>query len=213
MVNLKLEVNNRIEVIVDEKYYKALIVDISDDDIKINIPVCNDEYLMLYRGDTIEINSYSDGGQCFNYYCDVVSKGKDNNIIYYKLTKPYDIKKIQRRNFFRVQLLEEVMYKNITNKTEKEIEEMSYTNAIMVDLSGGGLRVKTKEKLKNGDQIIVRIRMTGIEVKLKGEIVRTELYDDNEIACGVKFLDITDAQSDRIIKELFEIARRQRANV
>lgn len=213
MVNLKLEVNNRIEVIVDEKYYKALIVDINDDDIKINIPVYNDEYLMLYKGDTIEINSYLESGQCFNYYCDVVSKGKDNNIIYYKLTKPYGIRKIQRRNFFRLQLLEDVMYKNITNKTEKEIEEMSYTSAIMVDLSGGGLRVKTKEKLKNGDLIIIRIEMTGIEVKLKGEIVRTELSDDNGIAYGVKFLDITETQSDRIIKELFEISRKQRTNI
>ncbi|MBE6071773.1 MAG: pilus assembly protein PilZ [Clostridium butyricum] len=213
MANLKLKVNDRIEVVVDEKHYKALIVDISDDGIKINIPVCNDEYLMLYRGDTIEINSYLEGGQCFNYYCDVVSKGKDNNVIYYKLTKPYDVRKIQRRNFFRVQLLEDISYKNITNKTEKEIEEMPYINATMVDLSGGGLRVKTKEKLKNGNVIVLRINMTGIEVKLKGEIVRGELADDNEMVCGVKFLDITDVQSDRIIREIFEISRKQRARI
>ena len=41
MVNLELKVNSRIEVIVDEKSYKALIIDIEDDNIKINIPVCN----------------------------------------------------------------------------------------------------------------------------------------------------------------------------
>lgn len=213
MVNLDLKVNSRIEVVADEKSYKALIIDIEDDNIKINIPVRNDEYLMLYKDDKIEINSYLDDGKCFNYYCNVISKGKDNNVIYYKLTLPYDVRRIQRRNFFRVNLLEEVTYKNITNKTEKEIEELPYKSGIMIDLSGGGLKVKTKEKLKGNDIIVMRIKMTGIEVKLKGQIVRIEASIDNNFLYGVKFLDITEMESDKIIRELFEIMRKQRANI
>lgn len=213
MVNLDLKVNSRIEVVVDEKSYKALIIDIEDDNIKINIPVRNDEYLMLYKDDKIEINSYLDEGKCFNYYCNVISKGKDNNVIYYKLTLPYDVRRIQRRNFFRVNLLEDVTYKNITNKTEKEIEELPYKSGIMIDLSGGGLKVKTKEKLKGNDIIVMRIKMTSIEVKLKGQIVRIETAIDNNFLYGVKFLDITEMESDRIIRELFEIMRKQRANI
>lgn len=213
MVELDLKVNSRIEVIVDEKPYKALITDIEDDNIKINIPVHNDEYLMLNKGDKIEINSYLDERKCFSYYCDVISKGKDNNVIYYKLTIPYDVKKIQRRNFFRVSLVEEVTYKNITDKTEKEIEELPYKSGMMIDLSAGGLKVKTKEKIKDNDVIIMRIKMTSIEVKLKGQIVRIERSFDNEFLYGVKFLDMTDAQADRIIRELFGIMRKQRANI
>lgn len=213
MVNLDLKVNSRIEVVADEKSYKALIIDIEDDNIKINIPVRNDEYLMLYKDDKIEINSYLDDGKCFNYYCNVISKGKDNNVIYYKLTLPYDVRRIQRRNFFRVNLLEEVTYKNITNKTEKEIEELPYKSGIMIDLSGGGLKVRTKEKLKGNDIIVMRIKMTGIEVKLKGQIVRIETSIDNNFLYGVKFLDITEMESDKIIRELFEIMRKQKANI
>ena len=213
MVNLDLKVNSRIEVVADEKSYKALIIDIEDDNIKINIPVRNDEYLMLYKDDKIEINSYLDDGKCFNYYCNVISKGKDNNVIYYKLTLPYDVRRIQRRNFFRVNLLEEVTYKNITNKTENEIEELPYKSGIMIDLSGGGLKVRTKEKLKGNDIIVMRIKMTGIEVKLKGQIVRIETSIDNNFLYGVKFLDITEMESDKIIRELFEIMRKQRANI
>lgn len=213
MVNLDLRVNSRIEVVADEKSYKALIIDMEDDNIKINIPVRNDEYLMLYKDDKIEINSYLDDGKCFNYYCNVISKGKDNNVIYYKLTLPYDVRRIQRRNFFRVNLLEEVTYKNITNKTEKEIEELPYKSGIMIDLSGGGLKVRTKEKLKGNDIIVMRIKMTGIEVKLKGQIVRIETSIDNNFLYGVKFLDITEMESDKIIRELFEIMRKQRANI
>lgn len=212
MAELDLKVNSRIEVVVDEKIYKALIIDIEDDNIKINIPVRNDEYLMLYKDDTIEINSYLDDGKCFNYYCDVISKGKDNNVIYYKLTLPYDVRRIQRRNFFRVNLLEEVTYKNITNKTEKEIEELPYKSGIIIDISGGGLKVKTKEKLEDNDVIVIKITLTGIEVKLKGQIVRMEESIDNKFLYGIKFLDITESESDTIIKELFAIMRKQRAN-
>mgnify|MGYP003105869290 CR=1 FL=1 len=212
MAELDLKVNSRIEVVVDEKIYKALIIDIEDDNIKINIPVRNDEYLMLYKDDTIEINSYLDDGKCFNYYCDVISKGKDNNVIYYKLTLPYDVRRIQRRNFFRVNLLEEVTYKNITNKTEKEIEELPYKSGIIIDISGGGLKVKTKEKLEDNDVIAIKIALRGIEVKLKGEIVRIEESIDNKFLHGIKFLDITESESDTIIKELFAIMRKQRAN-
>lgn len=212
MDELDLKVNSRIEVVVDEKSYKALIIDIGDDSIKINIPVRNDEYLMLYKNDTIEINSYLDDGKCFNFYCDVISKGKDNNVIYYKLSLPYDIRRVQRRNFFRVNLLEEVTYKNITNKTEKEIEEIPYKSGIMIDLSGGGIKVKTKEKLEDNDIIAIKIKLTGIEVKLKGQIVRMEEAIDNKFLYGIKFLDITDSESDRIIRGLFEIIRKRMAN-
>ena len=99
------------------------------------------------------------------------------------------------------------------NSYEKKKEELPYKSGIMIDLSGGGLKVKTKEKLKGNDIIVMRIKMTGIEVKLKGQIVRIEASMDNNFLYGVKFLDITEMESDRIIRELFEIMRKQRANI
>ena len=38
MHSFSLEVNDRIEVIVDEKPYKSLVIDVDDDVIKINLP-------------------------------------------------------------------------------------------------------------------------------------------------------------------------------
>ena len=105
MNNFNLKVNDRIEVIIEEKAYKTLIIDIQDDFLKINLPVNNGEYLMLHSKEKIEMNSYLDDGRCYNFYSEVISRGKENNIIYYKISKPFDIKKIQRRNFFRVDLI------------------------------------------------------------------------------------------------------------
>lgn len=37
MYSFSLEVNDRIEVIVNEKLYKSLVIDVDDDVIKINL--------------------------------------------------------------------------------------------------------------------------------------------------------------------------------
>lgn len=108
--NLKLAVNSRIEVLKNGNVYKAIIIDTEEDNIKINIPIYDDEELMLSRGDTIEINSYQEEGKCYSYNCDVLSQGKDNNVIYYRLSMPYNVKNIQRRDLFRVSLLGDIEY-------------------------------------------------------------------------------------------------------
>lgn len=48
MDNFKLKVNDRVEVMNEEKAYKALIIDIQEDYLKINLPVYDGDYLMLH---------------------------------------------------------------------------------------------------------------------------------------------------------------------
>lgn len=211
MNNNIIGVNSRVDVIIDnEKVYKALIIDAEDDCIKINLPVCDDEYLMLYRGDKIEINSHTENGQCYNFYCNVLSKGKEGNILYYKLTTPYNMRKIQRRDYVRVQVLKDVEYKNLSEMNEKA-ESLEFKKGVMIDLSGGGVKIKTKERLKKGDHVILRIQLEHSKMEINGEVVRVESTPDNERLCGIMFTNISEAETDRIIKEIFEIMRKQRA--
>lgn len=207
--NINIGINSRIEVLKDEKIYKALIIDMDDDYIKINLPVCEDEYLMLYKSDKVEIYCYTEDGQCYNFYCDVISKGREGNIIYYKLTSPYNIKKIQRRDYVRVQVLREIEYKNLTEMKDKA-EIFEFKKGIMVDLSGGGLKIKTNERLKKHDHVIIRIQLENSRIEVHGEVVRVESTPDKERLCGIKFTDINESEIDRIVKELFEIMRKQR---
>jgi c-di-GMP-binding flagellar brake protein YcgR len=79
--NFKLKVNDRVEVINEEKSYKALIMDVQDDFIKINLPVYDGEYLMVHSKEIIEMNSYLEDGGCYNFNAEVISRGKEE--IYY----------------------------------------------------------------------------------------------------------------------------------
>lgn len=213
MNKLKLEINSRIEVISKEKSYKSLILDSNEDFIVMNLPVNDGEYLILEEGDKVEMNSYTDNAGYFNFFANVISKGVEGNIAYYKLTLPYNSKRIQRRNFFRVSLIKFIGYKNITNINKEEIEEIPFKEALMIDLSGGGIKLKIKEDIQKKDLLLIKLKVKDQEMILKGDIVRLETALDKEKLCGVRFLDITQSQCDKIIEELFEIMRKQRATL
>lgn len=212
MNNFNLEVNDRLEVMVGDRAYKALIVDAQEDFLRINLPVNNGEYLILNNGEEIEINSYFDENGCYSFNSRVLSRGKEGSVIYYKLSEPYNVKKIQRRNFFRVSYVNEVDYKVITSIDEKEIESISYKKGLMVDLSAGGLKIKVKDDIQENDVLLVKIELNDTSFETKCDIVRIQNTEDKQILCGLRFIDIAPIQSEMIIKELFKIVRKQRAN-
>ena len=212
MDDFKLKINDRVEVIKDEKAYKALIMDLQVDFFTINLPVNDGEYLMLHPEEKIELTSYLDDGKCYKFYSEVILRGKESNIIFYKLSSPFDVEKIQRRNFFRVDLTNDINYKKITLVKEVDFDNIPYKKGLMVDLSAGGLKLKTRENIKNDDLLLVKMKVNEIELELKCNIVRIENTPDKSKLCGLRFIDILPGQSELIVKELFKIMRRQRAN-
>jgi len=211
--DFNLEINDRIEVLVNEKPYKALIIDIQDEFLRINIPVNDGEYLMLHSGEKVEINSYSEEDRCYNFYSEVISRGKEGNIIYFKISIPYNIKKIQRRNFFRVGLVNPIEYKIITNINEADFDNVPYKEGLMVDLSAGGLKIKIKDDIKKDDLLLINMKLSKFKAELKCDIVRSEDTPDKEKLCGLRFIDIIPTQTEKIIEELFEIVRKQRSKL
>ncbi|WP_244834851.1 PilZ domain-containing protein [Clostridium sp. BJN0001] len=213
MEGIGLEVNTKLEIQGEKKGYKSIVLDVSDENFMINIPVSDGEYMLLHIGEEVEINCYLENGRCYNFFSKVTGKGKERNILYYRLSTPFNIRKIQRRNFFRVSVIKEVKYKIITNLNKEEINDLQYRHATLIDLSGGGLKIKIKEKIQKGEKIQIKFKVKNTELELKGEVVRLEYSEYKERVCGIKFIDITQCQSDKIIEELFCIMRKQRANL
>lgn len=212
MEDFKLKINDRVEVIKDEKAYKALIIDIRDDFLTINLPVNDGNYLMLYPSEKIEMTSYLEDGRCFKFYSEVILRGKENNILFYKISPPFDIQKIQRRNFFRVDLTDDIHYKKITLVEEEDYDTIPYKRGLMVDLSAGGLKLKARDNISKDDLLLIKMKVNEVELELKCDIVRIENTADKEKLCGLRFIEISPAQSELIVRELFKIIRKQRAN-
>lgn len=210
---MELSINSIIDVLWQENMYKATIQDMGDSEILISIPVKDGIYLTLNNDTVIENIFYDEKGNVFSYKAKVIGRHIEKDIPFYKLTKPYDIKKIQRRDYVRVNLIQIINYvKEMDLKKEIKKEE-EYENALLLDLSGGGMKVKIKEKLEKDDLIIANLKYENEKITIKGKIIRVEKTEDKRFICGVAFVDIDNSTREKIIRTVFKIMRKQRERV
>lgn len=207
MDKLKLEINNKIEVIYGEKNYKSVIQDIreEEDEILISIPVLDGEYLTLVTRRVIEQIYYDNNGNVYQFKSKVLGRIKEKNLSLYRFSSPFDVRKIQRRDYVRVNFIKAINY-----LSSKDIEKEKYKKALLLDLSGGGMKIKVDEKLDKNDLIFSKIIYDDSIIDVNGKVVRVEKTEDKEYICGINFSDIEERTREEIIRIVFKVMRKQR---
>lgn len=209
MAKLNLVINNRIEVKWEDENYKSMVQDTSNKNLLISVPVLNGVYLTLKTGEEIELVYYDDKANVFSFKCKVINRIVENDIPYYSITLPYDVIKIQRRNHVRVHTVQVIRHIEKYNE-EPTIEEcQKLYNCLLLDISGGGMRIKLKEKLEMNERIIAKIGNEKEELQVKGEIVRINRTEDKRYMYGVSFWDLDNKTREQIIGMVFKIMRKQ----
>ena len=209
MKKFKLEINGNIQILEGEVFYKSNLQDVTESYILIDIPVNNGIYLTMNDNDEIEAEHYVDGGSYYKFNCRVLGRTREGKLNLYKLSKPYNISKIQRRNYVRVDMVEYAFYK-LQNDNGEEV----WKKGIILDLSGGGMKIKIEEKLSLIDRVTVNIFIAENEkVQIVGEVVRVEKSNTGEYICGLKFKEISERTRDKILQKVFEQMRKQRGLV
>ena len=209
MKKFKLEINGNIQILEGEVFYKSNLQDVTESYILIDIPVNNGIYLTMNDNDEIEAEHYVDGGSYYKFNCRVLGRTREGKLNLYKLSKPYNISKIQRRNYVRVDMVEYAFYK-LQNDNGEEV----WKKGIILDLSGGVMKIKIEEKLSLRDRVTVNIFIAENEkVQIVGEVVRVEKSNTGEYICGLKFKEISERTRDKIIQKVFEQMRKQRGLV
>ncbi|MBU3135960.1 PilZ domain-containing protein [Clostridium gasigenes] len=210
MKKFDVVINSKLEVKWADGIYKTLVQDSNSKNILISIPVVGGVYLTLKTGEEIELVYYDNGENIFSFKCRVINRIKENNISYYSITLPYDVIKIQRRNYVRVDTVQVI--KDI-KKYEKETNGQAddkISNALLLDLSGGGMRIKLREKLEKSDVISAKIGSENEGVLIKGKIVRVDITEDKRYIYGISFQELDNRTRERIIQIVFRIMREQR---
>ncbi|MEK6263500.1 MAG: flagellar brake domain-containing protein, partial [Clostridium sp.] len=108
-----LTINKKLEIIVDEKYFKSNIQDLTEIYIAISIPINSGEYLPLTKGTIVDVVYYEEDN--LYKFQSVVMGRKFENIPILLISKPREIKRIQRRKYVRVPIISTVRYKNLKN--------------------------------------------------------------------------------------------------
>lgn len=195
----QIQINDNIIINEEDIRYKCTIQDIQEDYYLINIPVADGAgYLILPEGSAIEIDFVKDGGY-FMLKSEIMGKITEDGKPFYKITIPVEIEKIERRDFVRVNLVDYIFYK---------IND-GWNKAMVLDISGGGMKIIIKEKVNIGDVITVGLAFENESFQLKGTIVRIIINQMRENVCGLEFVEMDERVREKIIAKIFDQLRRQ----
>ena len=215
MKRLELGINSKIEVLFDKIIYKSTIQDINyeKENMLIAIPVTEGMYLTLNAEDVIDQIFYDKKGNVFKYNTKIIKRVSDNKIPFYETTFPYNIQKIQRRDYVRVNTAESIEYKLEEKSGKNEKDEKPYEKGILLDLSGGGMRFKANKEMSHGNIINANVKYENEKLEVKGKVVRVEKTDDKKYIYGIAFMGISNSAREKIIRLVFTIMRKQRERV
>lgn len=210
MIKVDFKLNKKLEILVDEKYFNSNVQDVTKDYIAISIPTNAGEYLPLSKGAMIEVIYYEEEN-IYKFESTIIGR-KFENIPILLLAKPKEIKKIQRRKYVRVPLIQTAKYINFKNdpKTNlSKIDAKKYLKAVLVDLSGGGMRVKVSEEIKSNDFLLVSLTVNEEDVLIVGQTKRIVKDDDGRFICGLSFESLDNGTREQLIRYIFQLMRNQ----
>lgn len=204
MKTFDIYINCILDVLDDKgKAYKSRIQEINEEHMYIDIPMENGEYLLLRKNCEIGIIIYNEKiGMLYKANLRIIGKKIEGNLRLYKVSRPYGIEKLQRRNYVRVDTTRAVKY--------KKKGDIAYSDGIILDLSGGGMKIKLDKKIEVNDILNLIVELDGKFAQIKGQVRRVYKDEkDRKYVIGFEFTEINEAVRDRIIHIVFSVMRRQ----
>ena len=214
MEKIEFIVNNRVEIIWNKEAYKSTIQDIKNKEFAISIPTRDGEYLPLKAGDTVEVLYYLDLN-IFQFDSKVIGRAVEGiPVIFLEVPEKYTV--VQRRQYFRVNkfdFIEIALYNKLYNDGDIEINhgEKIIRKVVLLDISGGGMKIKLDEQVSLNDTIHCVLKTPKEDIDVYGKVVRIEKDELNSYLCGISFIDLTQKMRDKIIQYTFELVRAQRS--
>ncbi|CRZ34543.1 c-di-GMP-binding flagellar brake protein YcgR [Herbinix hemicellulosilytica] len=239
-VELK-QLDQKGNLIKSANTYVSQVVDFGEEGtICLASPIKNGLLVILNKWVSYRLYFYTEKGlyQCNGHMLNIYRE-KNMPMVIMKLTS--DLEKVQRRKYFRLECVHDILYRRITEEEltleqkliydnsvtpqeqaeiRKKLAEITgkWTNGCITDLSGGGCRFNSKEELKPGDKILLKLSFTVKNQLKKLEITsviiasekmyrRTGFYEHR-----VEFEGISPKDREDLIKYIFEQERKRRSN-
>lgn len=212
-----------------EMLYKSNVTDmISGEEIEISMPIESGRMVVFHSGQQLDMIFYSKRG-LFRCTATVSNRYKRDNLFLLTVKAKSELKKFQRREFFRMDCSLDMNYYIIsdgvaaaatTNELIGATQEMAVLKTLnkgtALDISGGGLRFSSPEKLNVGSYILTTFQLDNSKVQaefyLVGYIISSESSqnDSRKYMNRIKFIykDLKDRES--IVQFVFEEERRMR---
>lgn len=182
----KVEYVSQVEEILEEKK------------MKIAVPIKNHQLVTIINGSVLEIIYNFEKLGVYSFKGKVLSKYKEKiPTMLIEIISP--VKKSQRRNFFRLELIIPVQI--------KRIEDIIYEKGLTKDLSGGGVKIHTEMKLELDESIKIEFSLGENSFSLEALVKNIKKSEESGYEISLEFIDISDIDRNDIIGYLFEQQR------
>ncbi|WAM36795.1 flagellar brake protein [Caldicellulosiruptor acetigenus] len=200
--------------------YISKIADIKDEYFYIFTPIKEGVYVTFYIDEILRVYKVSsDGVWVFDGVVEERFKEPEYMI---KVKQISDVRKIQRRMFFRLPINLDIFVKllnsglmsreNTPEEAADDFSEGKIVKALTKDISGGGVCFITQEEFEIGDLILTKIPIEQEELILKAQILRKERvqHPTYRFMYGCKFVEARQNEIDKIVRFIFAQQQKMR---
>jgi len=184
--------------------YLSKVEEIIDDvTFIISKPIWGRQFINLQVGDIIKV-AYFREEALYYFKAKVLEELRSRETMSAKVVAMSDRYKIQRRNYYRLSIIIPVIM------TYLEEKEQVTKNCSTVDISGGGVRLLTDQKLQRGTEAWLYINIPGIERHaIKASVIRSipSARDIKLYETALEYKHIDQPVRDIIIKYIFDKQR------
>lgn len=197
-----------------EEPYDAAVRSVSATAIHLSGPKRKEERMQVAPGDRLVIMA-AYNGQMFRFNCAVrlVETVPLDTIV---LSAPDEAVNIERRGFYRLFTRVEPRY---AARVDHKMNELQTLNSVVImDISGGGLQMQTREWIPTGSRLrlIFALEDDPLEfdlVMVALSVQRPDRMQSYRVHCG--FLDVATADVERVVRHVFrqQVAMRRKGAI
>ena len=208
----------------ERKVYTTKVYDIiSDERIELLMPMEQTKLILLPVDGEYELCFYTDNG-LYQCVAKVVDRYRDNNIYVLALDLTTNLRKYQRREYYRFSCALEM---NSRELLKEEIESLNHSQtslqpelplkrSVIVDISGGGLRFVSNLEYEKGSIILCNYNLVVDRVakhySLVGRVLSVEELENRPgvYEHRVQYVNMDVDEREEIIKYIFNEERKNR---
>lgn len=187
-----------------EGHYRTRIEEVGEKLLLVGAPFDNGELVPLREGTKVKL-TFWDETAVYSFEGKIMQRIAVP-VPMFVLELPDTVDKVQRRNYVRVPALFPIMFRMVTREGLSDLYQ-----ATMIDLSGGGLRFSTRERIENKSLLYIQISLPTGEIQSPVRVIRVEKIEDTKLySVSTEFYEISERERDKIIRCVFDKQRAMR---
>jgi len=197
-----------VELRVSEGEYKGIyltrIEEVGERILAVGAPFNHGELVPLREGTKVKI-TFWDEAAAYSFEGKIMQRIAVP-IPMFIIELPDSVAKVQRRNFVRVPALYPITFQSVTKEGLSDLQK-----GTLLDLSGGGMRFLTKERVENKSLLYLSLALPKGELKTPVRVCRAKKPEESKhYTVSVEFNDISERERDQVIRCVFDIQRAMR---